>query len=130
MRHPIYNELRMLTDNPYVIAAIETAAVSDTPKTFREGLYRATSVMPEPPKGRQVSRECFWGKFNAKFIWHTAWKGPEVRKDNAAQWLRELREAAQRGNHIWPPKPIFVPAATVPEPWEGKEEKPGRVPRK
>lgn len=107
MRHALYDELRTLTDNPHVIAAIETAAVSDTPETFRAGLYRATSVLPEIPKGKRFSKDCFWGKFQAKFVWHTAWHGPEVRKDSAEKWLRERREEAQTRGHAWPPKAIL-----------------------
>ena len=107
MRHPLYDELRLLTDNPNVHAAIETAAITDAPAGFREGLYRATSVMPKTPQGKRFSKECFWGKFESKFIWHNAWRGPEVRKESAAKWLRERREEAQTRGHAWPPKPIF-----------------------
>lgn len=127
--HALYIELLTLTDNPNNIDAIRTAAVPDNPETFRKGMYKATSIAPAIPSGRRYAKECFWGKFEAKFIWHTACMGPEVRKNNVAKWLRETREAAQRRGQAWPPKPIFVPMATTPGAWNGKNEKPGRVPR-
>ena len=129
MRHALYDELRMLTDNPHVIAAIETAAITDTPETFRAGLYRATSVMPEIPKGNRFSKDCFWAKFQEKFIWHTAFGTHPAKKNRAAEWLQEQRESAQRRGHAWPPKPVFMPVSTTPQPWDGRNEKPGNVPR-
>lgn len=129
MKHPLYDELRTLTDNPNHIAAINTAAVSDTPEGFRKAMYRAVSIAPTVPTGRRYAKECFWAKFEAKFIWHTAWHGPEARKDNAARWLRARREEAQTRGHEWPPKPVFIPMATTPAPWDGKNERPGQVPR-
>lgn len=129
MKHPIYIELRTLTDNPNHIAAIKTAAVNGTPETLRKAMCRAVSIAPAIPSGKRYAKECFWAKFQSKFIWHTAWMGPESRKDSAARWLRAMREAAQRRGQAWPPEPIFIPQATTPAPWDGRNEKPGRVPR-
>ena len=129
MMHPLYTELLTITENPNHIAAINTAAVPDNPETFRKGMYKATSIAPAIPAGRRYDKECFWGKFEAKFIWHTAWMGPEIRKDDAARWLQAMRESAQRRGQVWPPKPVFIPMATTPAPWDGKNEKPGSIPR-
>lgn len=128
MKHQIYIELRALTDNPNTIAAIETASFPNTPESFRKALCKSTHIAPDVPNGRKYAKWCFWGKFEAKFIWHTAWLGSEARKDSAARWLRAMRESAQKRGQAWPPKPIFMPVVATPIPWDGKNEKPGRVP--
>ena len=129
MKHPLYDELRALTDNPHVWAAIDTAAIEGAPEGLLRGLEKSVSILPAIPPGKRFSKECFWGKFQAKFVWHIAFGKDDARKDSAARWLRAMREAAQHRNHLWPPTPKFVPAVTVPEPWIGMDEKPGRVPR-
>lgn len=125
----LYAELRTLTDNPHVIAAIDTAAIPGATYIQLRYLARTVRVSPEVPAGKRFAKECFWSKFQAKFVWHTAFSRDQYRKESAARWLRAMREAAQRRNRQWPPKPIFVPAVTIPEAWDGKQEKPGRVPR-
>ncbi len=127
--NPIYAELRTLTDNPHVIAAIDTAAIPGAPAEMLRKLEKQVSILPELPAGQRFAKECFWAKFQAKFVWHTAFGKDDARKENAARWLQAMREAAQRRGQQWPPKPIFLPAVTMPEVWEGKQEKPGRVPR-
>ena len=125
----LYTELRTLTDNPHVWAAIETAAIEGAPEGLLRGLEKSVSILPAIPPGKRFSKECFWGKFQAKFVWHTAFGKDDVRKDSAARWLQAMREAAQRRDKPWPPTPKFIPSVTVPEVWTGKNEKPGRVPR-
>ena len=127
--NPLYSELRTLTDNPHVIAAIDTAAIPGAPAEMLRKLEKQVSILPELPAGQRFAKECFWAKFQAKFVWHTAFGKDDARKENAARWLQAMREAAQRRGQQWPPKPIFLPAVTMPEVWEGKQEKPGRVPR-
>ena len=127
--NPLYAELRTLTDNPHVIAAIDTAAIEGAPVYLLHGLEKTVSILPELPAGHRFAKECFWAKFQAKFVWHSAFGKDDARKEGAARWLLAMREAAQRRNQQWPPKPIFLPAVTMPEVWEGKQEKPGRVPR-
>ncbi len=128
MKHPLYHELRTMTDNPHVWAAIDTAAIEGAPEGLLRGLEKSVSILPAIPPGKRFSKECFWGKFQAKFVWHTAFGKDSARKDSAARWLRAMREAAQHRNHVWPPTPKFVPSVTIPEAWTGKDEKPGRVP--
>lgn len=125
----LYVELRTLTDNPYILSAIDIAAIPDAPEGLLRGLEKSVSILPEIPAGKRFAKECFWAKFQAKFVCHTAFGKDDARKENAARWLRAMREAALRRNQQWPPKPIFVPSVTMPEPWEGKQEKAGRVPR-
>lgn len=124
----LYSELRTLTDNPHVIAAINTAAITGAPAEMLRKLEKTVSILPEIPAGQRFAKECFWAKFHAKFVWHTAFGKDDDRKDSAARWLQAMREAAQRRGQQWPPKPIFLPAVTMPEVWEGKQEKAGRVP--
>lgn len=125
----LYSELRTLTDNPNVIAAIDTAAIAGAPAELLRKLEKSVSILPEVPTGQRFAKECFWAKLDAKYVWHTAFGKDEYRKEIIALFLRTRREAAQRRNQQWPPKPIFIPAVTMPEVWEGKDEKPGRVPR-
>lgn len=125
----LYHELRTLTDNPHVWAAIDTAAIEGAPEGLLRGLEKSVSILPAIPPGKRFAKECFWSMFQAKFVWHTAFGKDSARKDSAARWLRAMREAAQRRNHLWPPTPKFVPSVTMPEAWTGKDEKPGRVPR-
>lgn len=125
----LYHELRTLTDNPHVWAAIETAAIEGAPAEMLRGLEKSVSILPAIPPGKRFAKECFWSKFQAKFVWHTAFGKDSARKDSAARWLRAMREAAQRRDKPWPPTPKFIPSVTMPEAWTGKDEKPGRVPR-
>jgi len=120
--NPLYSELRTLTDNPHVIAAIDTAAIPGAPAEMLRKLEKSVSIMPELPAGHRLAKECFWAKFQGKFVWHTAFGKDDARKENAARWLQAMREAAQRRGQQWPPKPIFLPAVTMPEVWEGKQE--------
>lgn len=129
MKHPLYDELRTLTDNPHVWAAIETAAIEGAPEGLLRGLEKSVSILPAIPPGKRFAKECFWSKFQAKFVWHTAFGKDSARKDSAARWLRAMREAAQRRDKPRPPTPKFIPSVTMPEAWTGKDEKPGRVPR-
>ena len=125
----IYDELRTLSDNPHVIAAINTAEIQGAPSGLLRSLEKSVSILPEIPPGKRFLKDCFWAKFQVKFVWHTAFGDDRTRKENAARWLRAMREAAQRRGRAWPPVPVFVPAVTLPEPWTGMDEKPGRVPR-
>jgi len=86
-------------------------------------------IMPTRPDGMEYSKDCFWRQFQQKFVWHKAWMGTQEQKESAAQWLRLERETAQRRGNAWPPIPTFRPMVVMPEPWDGKEEKPGRMPR-
>lgn len=107
MKHPLYDELRLLSDNPHVWAAINTAAIQGAPDEMLRKLEKQISILPEVPPGKRFAKECFWSKFQAKFVWHTAFGKDDVRKERAARWLRAMREAAQSKGQHWPPKPIF-----------------------
>lgn len=133
----IYDELRTLCadgspiQNPEQARhAISTAEIPGTPDKFRREMYDATAkhILPVRPPGMGFSRDCFWSKFRAKFVYRKAWMGSDQEKENAAAWLRSQRETAQRRGNAYPPAPSFRPVVVMPQPWDGKEERPGRVP--
>lgn len=103
----LYSELRTLTDSPNVIAAIDTAAIEGAPVYLLHGLEKTVSILPEIPAGQHFAKECFWSKFQGKFVWHTAFGKDDDRKESATRWLQAMREAAQSKGQEWPPKPIF-----------------------
>lgn len=77
--------------------------------------------LPEIPAGMDYARDSFWYKYRHRFAWWSA-----VR---ALGWYVEQREKAKRYGQPFPPKPFFQKKTTMPTPWDGREEKPGRVPR-
>lgn len=103
----LYSELRTLTDNPHVIAAIDTAAIPGAPAEMLRKLEKTVSILPEIPPGKRFSKECFWAKLDAQYVWNTAFGKDEYRKEIVAEFLRLRREAAQSKGQHWPPKPIF-----------------------
>lgn len=133
----LYDELLTLTaddspgSNPEgAAAAIRTARIAGTPDVFRKEMCVKTArfIVPTIPDGMEYSKDCFWREFQAKFIWHRAWMGTDAQKESSAAWLRKERETAQRRGNVWPPKPTFRPAVKLPMPWDGRNEKAGRVP--
>lgn len=137
---PLYDELLTIAYSPQspisnpdgAMSAIRTAAIPDTPEGFRQKMRDKTAsfILPEKPEGMEFNRDCFWRKFQQKFVWHRAWMGTPEQKRHAAEWLKKERETALRRGTAWPPNPVpFRPTVTLPKPWDGKEEKPGRVPR-
>lgn len=137
---PLYDQLLSIclphdspVSNPYgAIAAIKTASMPDTPEQFRREMRDKTArfILPEKPDGMEFSRDCFWREFQQKFVWHRAWMGTPEQKSHSAAWLKKERETALRRGTAWPPKPLpFRGKVTLPQPNDGKGEKPGRVPR-
>ena len=137
---PLYDELLSLTASPDTPAsnpdgaksAIMTAAIPDLPEQLRRGMEAKTAsfILPEKPDGMEFNRDCFWREFQQKFVWHRAWVGTPDQKRHAAEWLKKERETALRRGKQWPPNPLpFRPKVTVPQPWDGKNEKAGRIPR-
>jgi len=133
----IYEELHALTLEGSPIrypeqaqGAIKAASVPNTPEQFRREMRDATAemIMPARPINMAFSKDCFWREFQQKFVWHKAWMGTDEQKTSVAKWLRNQRETAQRRGNAYPPQPSFRPIVTMPEPWKGKDEKPGRVP--
>ena len=135
----LYDELLTLTGdqsparNPEGARdAIQTAATPGLPEEFRREMRDKTAhfILPEIPDGCEFSRDCFWRRFQEKLVWHRAWMGIQESKWGASAWLRTQRETAQKRGQAWPPKPTVRPLARpVPQPWDGREERPGRVPR-
>ena len=136
----LYDELLALTVSPGTPIqnpdgakyAILTAALPGLPEQLCREMEAKTArfIMPEKPDGMEYNRDCFWREFQQKFIWHRAWMGTPEQKLHAAEWLKGQRETALRRGKKWPPNPLpFRPKVTMPTPWEGKDEKAGRVPR-
>jgi len=134
----LYHELLTLTVEGSPIPNHEGAAQSIriasnlyTPAEFRKEMRDKTVhfIMPTRPDEMEYSKDCFWRQFQQKFVWHKAWMGTLEQRESAAEWLRKERETAQRRGNAWPPVPMFRPMVLMPEPWDGKEEKPGRIPR-
>jgi hypothetical protein len=134
----IYDELILLTAgdtvrNPEGAAAVIRAAANETlPRGFRRRMRDKTwhMILPEIPEGKEFSRDNFWFWFQMRFVWHRAWMGTERQKQTQATWLRTQRETAYRRGEAWPPKPSFRPIpAALPQPWTGKDERPGRAPQ-
>lgn len=137
---PLYSELLTLTystETPIAnpdgaMHAVRTAALPDLPELFRKDMRDkcAHFILPEKPDGMEFSRDCFWREFQQKFVWHRAWMGTPEQKKHAAEWLAGERQKALKRGTAWPPKPLpFRAKVTMPQPWDGKEEKAGRVPR-
>lgn len=135
---PLYNELYALAfsgipSNPDgAMNAIKTAAMPDLPRYFCQEMRNKTArfILPEKPDGMEFSKDCFWREFQQKFIWHRMWCGTPEQKRYAAEWLKSQRETALRRNKQWPPNPLpFRQKVAIPQPLDGKDEKPGRLPR-
>ena len=52
----LYHELRTLTDNPHVWAAIDTAAIEGAPEGLLRGLEKSVSILPAIPPERARRR--------------------------------------------------------------------------
>jgi hypothetical protein len=138
MKANLYNELITLTvegspiQNPEGAAqSIRTAKIAGAPEKMRKEMRDMTArfILPAVPEGMQFARSTFWDKFVQKFVWNRAWTGTDEQKERAAEWLQRERTVAQNRGRTWPPNPTFRPVVAVPQPWDGKEEKPGRIPR-
>lgn len=137
---PLYSELLTIAYSPEspisnpdaAVSAIRTAAIPDLPEQLRKDMRDkcASIILPEKPDGMEFSKDCFWRHFQQRFIWHRAWMGTPDQKHRAAEWLKSQRETALRRGTAWPPKPLpFRKKVAMPMPNDGKDERPGRVPR-
>lgn len=137
--NPLYLELLSIAYSPSspianpegAMQSIRTAALPDLPEEMRKGMYDkcARFILPEKPDGLEFSKDCFWRQFQQRFVWYRAWMGTSEQKSRAAEWLKSQRETALRRGNQWPPNPLpFRHKTVMPEPWDGKEERPGRMP--
>ncbi len=134
--HPLTYELRAICQDGSPIqnpegAASAIAIAEIAPDGMKKAMCEKTAafILPARPDNMEFSRDNFWSAFRAKFIWRKLWMGSDLEKDNAAAWLKVQRETAQRRGQQWPPKPAFRPKVSLPIPWDGIKERPGRMPR-
>lgn len=83
-------------------------------------------ALPTIPTGHDFIPGSFWYTYRAKFT--------RVHTPNLAaeQWYEREKRKAELSGAVFPPEPKFCkvqPARPVPQPWDGKNEKPGRVPK-
>lgn len=137
---PLYDELISIAASPETPvsnpdgakSAVLTAALPDLPEQLRREMEKTTArfILPGKPDGMEFSKDCFWREFQQKFVWHRAWCGTVEQKKHAAEWLKKERETALRRGKQWPPKPLpFRLKVALPMPNDGRDEKPGRIPR-
>lgn len=77
--------------------------------------------LPAIPAGQDFAKDSFWYKYRHRFMW---WNATRVM-----DWYLSERDRAARMGAAFPPAPFFTKKSTVPAPWNGREEKAGRVPR-
>lgn len=77
--------------------------------------------LPAIPDGFDFARDSFWHRYRHKFQWQ--------REIRAWAWYMQQRDKAALYQKPFPPAPVFQRKTTVPQPWDGRDEMPGRVPR-
>ena len=86
-------------------------------------MKNAPHLLPPIPPGKDFAKDSFWYKYRHRFTWK--------KHEAAMDWYIEQRDRAALYKRQFPPVPIFQNIApAMPQPWNGKDEKPGRVPRK
>lgn len=84
--------------------------------------------LPEVPPRRDFAKDTFWWRYRERFTRRRA-NGWSI-KEAAFDWYDREEKAARLEGKAFPPAPVFTAATTaVPQPWDGREERPGRVPK-
>ena len=83
--------------------------------------------LPPTPAGKDYARDSFWWTYRQRFSipMKFGWKIKPV----AFEWFDRKEKKAMLNGTVFPPNPTFQPAAKLPMPWDGRDEKAGRVPR-
>lgn len=76
--------------------------------------------LPDIPPGHDYAKDSFWYRLRHNFRWK--------REIKAWEWYLKQRDKAALNGKPFPPNPIFQRKTTMPMPWTGKDEKPGRMP--
>lgn len=80
--------------------------------------------LPEIPDGMTFAPDTFWHKYRRKF------KGIHPPKEHDFDWFNGQEAQAALYNRQFPPRPVFAKVyGAVPQPWDGRNERGGRVPR-
>ena len=82
-----------------------------------------THTLPDIPPNHDFARDTFWQKYRAGFI--RKQPGPKEWS-----WYERERKYYELRDKPFPPKPVFYKVqAALPQPWDGGNERAGRVPR-
>ena len=76
--------------------------------------------LPVIPPGMDYAKDSFWYRFRHKFLWK--------RELEAWAWYLQQRDKAALYQKQFPPAPVFTRRTVSPQPWDGRGEKPGRIP--
>lgn len=83
--------------------------------------------LPPTPDGQDFARDSFWWTYRERFAMRMKF-GWKVRP-TAFEWFDREQNTARLEGKPFPPVPIFRRVSSLPMPSDGKDEKPGRVPR-
>lgn len=84
--------------------------------------------IPAIPPGKDFARDTFWGRYVQRFARKRA-MGWHIREADYDWFDREETKARLSGTEF-PPAPIFQNVfSPVPQPNDGRDERPGRIPR-
>lgn len=64
------------------------------------------------PEGAAFARNCFWQILQNRL----PFANNNDRQVRVAEWIWEQRDRAQKAGRPWPPKPITVKPAVIPQP--------------
>ena len=86
-----------------------------------------TLEMPAIQPGKDFAKDSFWWKYRERFYKpiRMGWKV----KQAAFDWFDRMEKQSANTGKLFPPKPVLTAMPRpMPQPWDGKDEKPGRVP--
>lgn len=80
-------------------------------------------TLPAIPPNHDFARDTFWQKYRAGFI-----RKQPGRKE--WDWYYREKNFHELRQRQFPPKPVFCKVSgALPQPWDGRNERAGRVPR-
>lgn len=83
--------------------------------------------LPKLEPGQDFARDSFWWTYRQRFVIPAMLK--RVAKPNAEKWFDREENRALLNGTTFPPSPVITRKVTLPQPWDGKDEKPGRMPQ-
>lgn len=126
--HTVLKDLTALRpDAEKLHKALDMAA---TGKMYSK-LARETRALfyPKCPAGMRYQKMSFWAVLLNNDVWARAMRGCVARQNAAAKWIAEYKERRAKRGEAWPPKAYFEPVYELPQPYDGRDEKAGRLPR-
>lgn len=83
--------------------------------------------IPKLEPGQDFARDSFWWTYVQKIANPMRFKW-QIKK-TAFEWFDREESRARLNGTPFPPPPVITRKITLPQPWDGKDEKPGRVPQ-